>query len=167
MNELLDFLRKHMLKRTVSWLMIVFVIGGILLLCGLRGIANSQESKDVSELSRLEKAWNDAHIKGDEAALDRLWEDEVVITVPNMDPMGKADAIGIWRTGRMKIKSYETSDIRIQVYANAAVVTGRLLRSRELNGKSVDDDWRFTKVYIRRNQLWRVVAWHASPSKRG
>lgn len=79
-----------------------------------------------------------------------------------MTVMTKQDVIGILRSGRMKFKHYQTSDIRIRVYGDAAVVTGQLQRTRNINSRDVDDNWRFTKVYIRRVGKWQVVAWHAS-----
>jgi hypothetical protein len=124
----------------------------------------SQESTDSAELSRLENVWNEAHLRGDAEALDRLWADDFVVTVPSMAMMTKPDAIGIWRSGRMKFQRYQTSDTRVRVYDNAAVVTGRLQRTRNINGREIDDDWRFTKVYIRQAGKWQVVAWHASAS---
>jgi len=63
----------------------------------------------------------------------------------------------------MKFVRYRTSDLRVRVYDNAAVVTGRLQRTRSMNGQEISDDWRFTKVYVRESQ-WRVVAFHASES---
>ncbi|OFW53751.1 MAG: hypothetical protein A2146_06665 [Actinobacteria bacterium RBG_16_67_10] len=106
--------------------------------------------------------WNEAHMRGDAEALNRLWADDLLVTVPNMPPMSKAETIGIWRSGRMRFGRYETSDIRIRVYNDAAVVSGRVRRTRSINGRDVDDDWRFTKMYIRRGGTWQVVAWHAS-----
>jgi hypothetical protein len=41
-------------------------------------------------------------------------------------------------------------------------VSGRVRRSRERAGQVVDDDWRFTKVYVHTEGTWRVVAYHAS-----
>jgi len=120
------------------------------------------ESKDVKELTRLETVWNEAHLRGDAEALDRLLADDVIVTVPNMRLINKADATGIFRSGHMKFHRYETSEIRIRIYGDAAVVTGRLLRTRKLNDQNVEDKWRFTKTYIRRDVKWQVVAWHAS-----
>lgn len=122
----------------------------------------SQESTDTIELSRLENVWNEAHVQGNANALDSLWADDLIVTVPNMTVMTKQDVIGILRSGRMKFKHYQTSDIRIRVYGDAAVVTGQLQRTRNINSRDVDDNWRFTKVYIRRVGKWQVVAWHAS-----
>ena len=58
----------------------------------------------------------------------------------------------------MKFRRYETSELRVRRYGDAAVVTGRLLRSREMNGGETQDDWRFTKAYLRRPDKWQVVA---------
>jgi hypothetical protein len=76
--------------------------------------------------------------------------------------MTKAGVLGFVRSGRMKFLHYTTSDIRVRVYGDAAVVTGRLQRPRALNGNEVSDDSRFTKTYVRKAEKWRVVAFHAS-----
>ena len=117
---------------------------------------------DVRALTRLETQWNDGHLFGDASALDRLWADEFVATVPKMTTLAKQDALAFLRSGRMKFVRYESSDLVVRVYGDAAVVTGRVLRTRELAGKPTLDDWRFTKVYVRRAGHWRVVAFHAS-----
>jgi ketosteroid isomerase-like protein len=138
------------------------------------GTACAQELKDAStgaadqaELQRLEKVWNDAHLHGDTAALDDLWADELVVTVPKMQVMNKTQSLAIWRTGRMKFQRYETSDMAFRVFGDAAVVTGRLLRERTFGDKHINEDWRFTKVYVRRQGKWRVVSWQASESAPG
>ena len=126
----------------------------------------SQESADVAELSRLEQVWNDAYVHGNVGPLERLLADDLIVTMTDMAVLTKAQSIGLLRSGRLKFPRYETSDIRIRVYGNAAVVTGRLRRTRTVDGKNVDDDWRFTKVYVRRSGKWQVVAWHASTNAR-
>jgi ketosteroid isomerase-like protein len=125
-------------------------------------IVKPQESSETKELSRLESVWNDAHLRGDADALDTLWADDLTVAVPNMPVMTKQSAMGVARSGRIKFKRYETSDIRVRVYRDAAVVTGLLERTRNLNGRDIDDKWRFTKVYIKQAGKWQVVAWHAS-----
>lgn len=122
----------------------------------------SPQSPEVVELSRLERVWNDAHLRGDADALDRLFADDLLITVPGMPVMTRSDAIGVLRSGRMAFERYEMSDLRIRLYDDAAVVTGRLQRRRTIGGRSQDDDWLFTKMYVRRAGAWKVVAFHAS-----
>lgn len=134
----------------------------LMALGSLQGVTASHEVSDTDTLRKLETVWNDAHVHGDADALERLWGDDLEVAVPKMSVMTKAQALAFARSGRMKFQKYETSDLRIRVFGDAAVVTGRLQRARTLNGQSVEDNWRFTKVYVRRSGNWQVVAFHAS-----
>ena len=124
--------------------------------------AQTTHDADVHELERLETVWNEAHEHGDADVLEKLWADDMEVAVPKMPVLTKADALKFARSGRMKFLTYRTSDIRVRVYDNAAVVTGRLQRTRVINGQEMSDDWRFTKTYVREAHEWRVVAFHAS-----
>jgi uncharacterized protein (TIGR02246 family) len=115
-----------------------------------------------AEILRLENVWNAAHRRGDADTLDKLWADDLVVTVPNMAVMTKADVLPIFRSGRMKFSRYETSGAEVRVFGDTAIVTGRLLRTREVGGRVVDDDWRFTKAYARQGGSWQVVAFQAT-----
>jgi hypothetical protein len=121
-----------------------------------------QETAAVTELTRLEKVWNDAHLRGDALAFDKLSDADLFMTLPDMPTLNKEDALALWKAGKMKFDVYRTSDIRIRVYGNSAVVTGQLVRIRDATSKEFEDDWRFTKVYVRRRGRWLVVTWHGS-----
>ena len=128
------------------------------------GLSFSQTAKDadIQQIQRLEQVWNQAHENGDADALDKLWADDLEVDVPRMAVMSKADALSLARSGRMKFLHYVTSDLRIRVYGDTAVVTGRLQRTRSMNGKKISDDWKFTRVYVKQTEHWRVVSFHAS-----
>lgn len=119
---------------------------------------------DSTELRRLEAVWNTAHRAGDADALDRIWAEDLEVDVPGMTPMTKAESLAFARTGRMRFDRYETSDVKVRTYGDTAVVTGRLQRTRTVEGRQRADDWRFTKVYARAAGAWRVVSFHASDS---
>ena len=121
------------------------------------------EPSDVrNTLERIETEWNVAHVRGDVAALDQIFSDDVVVIVPGMRVMAKADAVGMFRSGRMKFDKYDTSETTFRILGDTAIVTGRLKRTRVINGATTDDDWRFTKVYVRRADRWQVISFHAS-----
>ena len=144
----------------------VFVVLVLTVFAGTaRNAAQSTHDVDARALERLEMAWNEAHERGDADTLETLWADDMEVAVPKMPVLTKADALKFARSGRMKFLSYRTSDIRVRVYDNAAVVTGRLQRTRSINGQEISDDWRFTKMYVREAQKWRVVAFHASEAQ--
>lgn len=122
----------------------------------------TSDASDIKELTRLELVWNDAHLRGDAKPLDQLWAEDLFVTVPDMPVMNKEESLAIWKAGKMKFDIYRTSDLRIKVYGNSAVVTGQLVRIRDANSTKFEDDWRFTKVYVRQGGRWQVVAWHGS-----
>jgi len=136
----------------------------LLLAAAISGASRSASAQaaDSLELLRLETVWNRAHVEADTVALARLWTDDLEVTVPEMPPMSKADLLRFWRSGRSAIARYETSEVHVKLYGDAAVVTGRLRRERNFNGSLLTDDWRFTKAYVRRRGQWQVAAYHAS-----
>jgi len=133
----------------------------VVLMIGLQS-QPQPDTSEVKELMRLESVWNEAHEKGDASVLEKLWADDLEVTVPRMPVMSKSEVLGFARSGRMKFQRYQTSDLKVRVYGDAAVVSGRLQRTRTLGEKAVNDDWRFTKLYVRREGRWQVVAFHAS-----
>jgi hypothetical protein len=114
------------------------------------------------ELRKLEAVWNMAHLEGDADSLGRLWADDLEVAVPRMAVLTRAEALSFSRSGRMTFRRYESSDVRVRVYSDAAVVTGRILRVRVREGREVQDDWLFTKTYVKRDGRWQIVAFHAS-----
>ena len=127
------------------------------------GVPQAGPDADVAALTRLETDWNTAHVQGDAAALDRLFADDLLVVVPGMRTMTKADSLGVFATGRMKFDRYESSETKFRIYGDTALVTGRIRRTRTMPGRgAIDDDWQFTKVYLRRSGRWQVVSFHAS-----
>ena len=148
---------------TLKWSMRLTVIATLLCtVAQAQAPSAATPDQDLARFTQLESQWNDAHLQGDAEALDRLWADDFRVVVPRMTPLSKAEALSFFRSGRMKFSRYETSELGVRVYADTAVVTGRVRRSRERAGQMVEDDWRFTKVYVRAADAWRVVAYHAS-----
>ena len=122
----------------------------------------TKKDSDQTELERLEAEWNAAHVRGAAAALERIFAEDLVVVVPRLRVMTKADSLGMFTSGRMKFERYETSETKLRTYDDTAIVTGRLRRTRVIAGATADDDWRFTKVYVRRDGRWQVVSFHAS-----
>ena len=135
---------------------------GVLVLALAQQVPPPTSGENVAEFSKLEDVWNQAHLRGDADALDRMWADDIVVIVPKMPPFTKSDALFVFRSGRMKIERYATSDIAVRRYSGCVVVTGQLQRSRNMGDRVMNDHWRFTKVYVRGPNAWQVVSFHAS-----
>jgi uncharacterized protein (TIGR02246 family) len=134
-----------------------------LVLLPARGNGEQAASPPVEEqILKLEAVWNEAHLRGDADALDRLWAPNITVTVPEMQPFSKEDMLKMWRSMKVTFTRYQTSDVRVQATGGTAVVTGRLQRSRDFGGRVRDEDWLFTKTYAQVDGEWLVVAYHAS-----
>jgi uncharacterized protein (TIGR02246 family) len=126
-------------------------------------LGQAGQTADVAAVTKLETTWNEAHRKGDAATLQQLFADDMVVVVPGMRPLSKADSLAVITTGKMTFERYESSDLAVRVYDDTAVTTGRIQRSRAMpDGAKREDDWRFTKVYLRSGGTWRVISFHAS-----
>ena len=126
---------------------------------------NARRSADstgsvAAEFAALEAAWNKAYLASDAAALDRLFADDIVMFVPRVRPMNKAEALAPFREGRNLLSRVESSDVHPRVTGDIAIVTGRLHRTRTGAG-AVADNWNFRKVYRRDASGWRVISYHA------
>jgi len=138
------------------WLVAVLVVAAL-----SRPTTQAADS-GTAEFLRLEAVWNEAHLHSDAEALDRLWAADLLVIVPKMAPITKPAALAFLRSGRFTFERYATSDTSARIYGDVAVVTGRLERRRQVDDRRLEDDWRFTKVYVRQEGRWRVVLFHAS-----
>jgi ketosteroid isomerase-like protein len=80
-------MRLYLKRCLAAWIVATATIQGT--------AGKAQVSADAAELSRLENVWNEAHVRGDAAALDRLWAEDLTVTVPNMPVITRENAIGI------------------------------------------------------------------------
>src|SRR2546422_4943022 len=107
-----------------------FAICALLLICIQPSVAKTDKNADTKELTRLEKVWNEAYVRGDADVLAELCSEDFVATMTNMVVLNKQRSLAIVKSGRVKFQRYETSELNIHVYDSAAVVTGRLQRTR-------------------------------------
>ena len=138
------------------------VVAGVLALTLWPANPLPTSGETPGEFAGLEEAWNQAHLQGDADALDRIWADDIVVIVPRMPPFSKSEALSVFRSSRMKFLRYSTSDIAVRRYEGCVVVTGKLVRSRQMGDRVVGDNWLFTKVYVGGPKAWQVVTFHAS-----
>ena len=110
------------------------------------------------QLESLEKERAQAVIKGDTAALDKMTADDYVLTDVNGKVRTKAETMDAIKSGVIKVTSNDVDDLKVHVYGNTAVVTGRSDAKGTIDGKEIGGPVRFTRVYVKRNGTWQSVA---------
>lgn len=61
-------------------------------------------------------------------------------------------------TGRIKIRSQTTKDVRLILFDNTAIETGLLASVARREGHDSGGTFRFTRVWVKRGGRWRTAA---------
>ena len=94
--------------------------------------------------------------------LDRLVDDALVFTGPNGVVYGKEDDLDAHRRGLIRITRLEPSEERIQRFGEIAVVSVRMEMTGTFEGAAFAGPFRYTRVWHKQVDGWRVVAGHVS-----
>ncbi len=147
------------------------IVGISLLVCGLFAAgfglmaqpptAIAAPGSDEEQVLDLERAWGDALVQCDAALMDRIVAYEMVGTDGGGHLWNKAEYVESVRSGAFKIESFELADVKVRVFRDAAVATGRSIVNNRSRSGFARGGARYTDTYVRRNGCWQCVAWQS------
>ena len=103
-----------------------------------------------------------AQITADTIALRRIYADDFLGIGPTGVVRNKAEVIADFTTHALTYQSITTAEVRVRVYGNTAVETGRSTMVGQDKGKDVPRENRFTRVWVMTDGRWQLVANHYS-----
>jgi len=121
-------------------------------------VAATNQVSAEDEIKNLEEARNQAVLHGDVAALDRMTSDDYTFITLRGEMRTKTEILKGFSSGSFHYESREISDLRVRIYQNTAIVTGRSVQKGMENGKDYSGDYRFTRVYVKEDGRWLTVA---------
>jgi uncharacterized protein (TIGR02246 family) len=121
-----------------------------------------QRSSVEQAIRQLDNERIQAQIGADAVALDRIYADDFIGVGPSGTVRTKAQVISDFTSGNLKFQSITTDEVQVRVYENTAVETGLSTMSGQDKGKAVPRDTRFTRVWVKQQGRWRLVANHYS-----
>jgi len=125
--------------------------------------ATKDQTRSAEQAVReVDKERIQAQINADAAALDRIYADDFIGVGPSGTVRNKAQVIADFTSGSLKFQSITTDDVQVRVYGNTAVETGLSTMTGQDKGKTVPSDTRFTRVWVKQQGRWRLVANHYS-----
>ena len=124
--------------------------------------AQTETGKVEQELIKIEKGWADGMVKLDLAFLDRILAEDYLYTDFDGNVFTKAQNLASLKSGEDVVTSAVNDEIKVRVYGDAAVVTGRWTGKETIKGRDVSGQARWTDTFIKRDGRWQCVATHSS-----
>ena len=128
----------------------------------MQSASRDQTSSVEQAIRQLDNERIQAQIHADAPALDRIYADDFIGVGPSGTVRTKPQVISDFTSGDLKFQSITTDDVQVRVYGNTAVETGRSTMNGQDRGKAVPRDTRFTRVWVKQQGRWRLVANHYS-----
>src|SRR5262245_6329136 len=123
--------------------------------------SSGQEEKDsnlIQAVLKLEQQWEDALLKSDVAALEKIYDDRLIYTHSNGAVENKTTYVGNIKSGATKYLSMKRDDIKVSLYDNTAVVTCHWEVHTTVKGENFDTNARYLHAYVKQKDGWKMVA---------
>jgi len=136
---------------------------GMLLHCfapeGLPGEGVESPLMDPEQsLRAANEAYNQAIIRGDVVALEKIFAADFVYTTTSGQVMQRAAQLEQFRSKRLVIESGNGSEERVQVHGRIGIVTGQFDATGTYEGKPFDARERYTSVWQVRGDRWELLS---------
>lgn len=115
------------------------------------------------EIKKLEETRNEAVLHGDVSVLDGMTSDDYTFVTLRGEMRTKQEILKGFASGSFHYDSRQIFDLKVRVYGNTAVVTGRSVQNGMENGKDYSGKYWFTRVYVKQNGRWLTVALQTTP----
>jgi len=131
-----------------------------LVLCGIRGAAaqSAPVKSDQDILIELEHNWDAAFHRHDAAFIDRVLADEFIVTYDNGVRADRTIELELAKTANENIESSTMDEFIVKEFGNNAVVWFTLHLVGPVKGQRVQNDYRFTDVFVLRDGRWQCVS---------
>ena len=140
----------------------------VVLSLGMLGSAASQEKAKApakaaggnveAQLKKMEQDRVEAVVRGDVASLDKITSDDYTFINRFGQVSDKQQTLDAIKNGGIKLSSNKVSDLKVRVYGNTAVVTGRSEAQGRISGRDASGPVLFTRVYVKKDGRWQSVA---------
>lgn len=137
--------------------------------CVVTGSALGQNAEQRGEseqtVRRLELAESDAVLRGDVAALEKLWAEDFTVNNPqNQISRGRKEVLERIRSGLLKYSSFVREIESVGVYGDTVIVMGLEVVTPTGNNPGAGQALRrrYTNVWMKRKGNWLLTARHAN-----
>jgi len=123
-----------------------------------------QPSNTEQELIRLNQELIDALARGDKSVAGRIYGDDFVRITTQGGVLTKSEVLASLKAPEAGVKiSYESKDIKVIDYENAAVLVYLSIRHTDNKGEKSDFLYRVTDTFVKKDGRWIKAASVGTP----
>ncbi len=137
----------------------IALFSGHLTLLSAQGVSVEQK------LIQIERDWGKAQIKKDYAAVDKIPATDWQGIDYDGQIVDKSTYMSHMRSEQSTLQSEDLSQMKVRVFGNTAVVTGKDTEKSTDRGKDSSGTYVWTDVFVLRNGKWQVVASQSTVAK--
>jgi ketosteroid isomerase-like protein len=136
------------------------VVAALFALC-CPGVVRAQSApvrSDQDILIQLEHDWDAAFHRHDAAFIDRILAEEFIVTYDNGVRADRTVELELAKSLNENIESSTLDEFIVKEFGNTAIVWFTLHLVGPVNGQRVQNDYRFTDVFVLRDGRWQCVS---------
>ncbi len=122
----------------------------------------NENSKAGEEVIELERAFGEALTRLDKARLDSLMADDFLLTNTIGKVVSKTQVIADITSPDYELESLVNDDISARIYGDVAVVMARGSAKGRYKGRDASGQFRYTRVWVKRQGRWQAVVAQAT-----
>lgn len=128
----------------------------------MAAVAAASDSSESRALAAIDATWNDLRLKPDVAGLDRLLTADFILTHSDGRVQTRDQYLDELKTRTRTNQAIRNEDVEVRIHGDTGVVTGTSVQAGVTGGQPFSGRFRFTRVWVRRDGGWRMVASHSS-----
>jgi ketosteroid isomerase-like protein len=148
--------------RTVFSLMALMLLIHASLPAHARTRAPHASKPVLHKIAALEHKLQAAEMNNNTSVMANMLADDYVGISPDGTLVSKAETLMAYKTGSIHFTAMTTSERKIRVYGNTAVVISKDKVAGTHNGNDLTGTYRYTRVYHLTGANWKVVSFEAS-----
>ncbi len=131
-------------------------LSALFVLVALAIFAMAQNAEE--QLKKYETDRAAAVVKGDVDTVEKGTADDYTFINANGQQMDKSQLVNAMKTGGLKITADDISDMKVRVYGDTAVITGKSNVKGTIGGKDASGLQLFTRVVVKKDGRWQSIA---------
>jgi ketosteroid isomerase-like protein len=119
------------------------------------------------QIVALEGSWRQAALGEDVTTMDKLLSDDYIGISSSGEVLTKTQQLDHMRDHELVLKQLDTSDFKIKLIGNVAIVTSLAMVQGTADGQPLQGAYRYTHIYQRLSTgVWKITNFEVTPSTR-